>query len=179
MNLIRRLYKDGHYRASLLIGCGCMFGTRISDTLALKWETILNKPSFSLVEKKTGKYREIKINEGFAEHIRDCHKAMGITDDTRPCFLNRFGSVISVQSVNKELKWIGVRYQVRISHLSSHSLRKTWARRIWEVENAAGRGELALLKLSELLNHSSPAISRRYISLRQQELGEVYDNLVF
>ena len=179
VNLIRKLYRDGHYRTSLLIGCSCFFGTRISDTLALKWETILNKSSFSLVEKKTDKHREIRINAGFAEHIKDCHRAMGITDDSCPCFLNRYGSPISIQSVNKELKEVRVRYHVRINNFSTHSFRKTWARKVYENENAAGRGELALVKLSEIMNHSSPAITRRYIGLRQQELGEVYDALQF
>jgi hypothetical protein len=58
-------------------------------------------------------------------------------------------------------------------------MRKTWARQIWEVENAAGRGDMALLKLSELMNHAAPNITRRYIGLRQQELGAVYDSLIF
>lgn len=179
MSLIRKLYRDGHYRTSLLIGCGCFFGLRISDLLSLTWEQILNKDSFSVKEQKTGKHREIRINAGFAEHIKDCHMAMGITDDSRPCFLNRYGSPISIQSVNKELKEVRVRNQVRINNFSTHSFRKTWARKVYENENAAGRGELALVKLSEIMNHSSPAITRRYIGLRQQELGEVYENLVF
>lgn len=72
-----------------------------------------------------------------------------------------------------------MRYQLKVNNLSTHSLRKTLARKIYENENAAGRGELALLKLSEIMNHSTPAISRRYIELRREELGEVYDCLTF
>ena len=34
MNLIHRLYKDKEYTMSLLIGCGCFFGLRISDLLS-------------------------------------------------------------------------------------------------------------------------------------------------
>ena len=33
LNLVRRLYKDGNYRMSLLIACGSFFGLRISDLL--------------------------------------------------------------------------------------------------------------------------------------------------
>lgn len=179
MNLIRKLYKDEKYRMSLLIGCGCFFGLRISDLLSLTWEQILNEPSFAVIEKKTGKRREIRINAGFQEHIRDCYAALNIKDDKQACFLNRYGSVMSLQRINKALKEIRARYQVKVSNFSTHSLRKTWARKIYENENAEGRGELALLKLSEIMNHSSPAITRRYIGLRQQELGEVYDNLQF
>ena len=104
---------------------------------------------------------------------------MGVRDDSTPCFLNRFGGIITIQMVNRELKTIKVKYQVKVANLSTHSLRKTWSRQVWEVENAAGRGDMALLKLGELMNHSSPSITRRYIGLRQQELGAVYDSLEF
>ena len=39
--------------------------------------------------------------------------------------------------------------------------------------------EMALIKLSELVNHSSPSVTRRYLGLRQEELGEVYESLTF
>jgi len=34
LSLVRKLYRDGDYRMSLLIGCGAFFGLRISDTLS-------------------------------------------------------------------------------------------------------------------------------------------------
>lgn len=177
--LVRKLYKDKNYRMSLLVGCGIFFGLRISDLLALSWAQILNNDSFVVYEHKTGKRREIRINKGFQEHIKDCYSALRIKDDSEPCFLNRYGSVISLQMVNRHFKEIRVRYQIRINNFSTHSLRKTWARKIYENENAEGRGEMALMKLSEMLNHSAPNITRRYIGLRQQELGEVYNSLEF
>ena len=69
MNLIRKLFKNGDYRISLLVGCGCFFGLRISDLLTLRWKMITGVDSFAVTEKKTGKRREIKINEGFQAHI--------------------------------------------------------------------------------------------------------------
>ena len=179
MALVRRLFKDRNYRMSLLIGCGCFFGLRISDLLTLRWEDILNQDEFVVVEKKTGKRRRVRVNKGFQEHIKDCHDAMGITNNHSPCFLNRFGSIVSLQMINREFKDIKVRYHLKIENFSTHTLRKTWGRKIYENENAGGRGEMALLKLSELMNHSTPSITRRYIGLRQQELGEVYDSLQF
>lgn len=179
MALVRRLYRDGNYRMSLLLGCGFLFGMRISDLLALSWDQILMVDEFVIYEQKTGKRRVIRINKGFQSHIQDCFKALKVRDTTQPCFLNRYGGVISIQMVNRIFKNIKVRYQVKIDNFSTHTMRKTWARQIWEVENAAGRGDMALLKLSELMNHSAPNITRRYIGLRQQELGAVYDSLQF
>jgi len=179
MTLVRKLYKDGNYRMSLLLGCGFFFGLRISDLLTLTWDMILNKESFTINEHKTNKHREVRINKGFQQHIQDCHAAMNIKDDSKPCFRNRYGGVLSLQMINRDFKAIKFKYRLKVGNFSTHTMRKTWGRQIWEQENAEGKGEMALLKLSELMNHSAPSITRRYIGLRQQELGELYDSLQF
>ena len=178
-NLVRKLYRNGDYRMSLFIGCGIFFGLRVSDLLTLSWNQILSGDEFVLYEKKTDKRRVIRINEGFKAHIADCYQALGIKDINEPCFLNRYGSVLTLQMINRNFKAIKVKYQLKIENFSTHSLRKTWARQVYENENSQGRGDMALLKLSEIMNHSCPSITRRYIGLRQQELGEVYDSLQF
>ena len=71
LNLIRKLYKDGEYRMSLLIGCGCFFGLRISDLRTLTWSMLLDDETFTINEKKTGKRRTVKINRDFQKHIYD------------------------------------------------------------------------------------------------------------
>jgi len=179
MSLVKDLYEDGDFRMSLLIGCGCFFGLRISDLRALTWDQIMNSEEFVIWEHKTGKRRVVRVNAGFQEHIRLCHAAMHIRYDDKPCFLNRYGNLLSLQMINRLLKEVKKKYRLRVTNFSTHSLRKTFARRVYENENAQGRGEMALLKLSEMLNHSDPSITRRYIGLRQQELGEVYDALKF
>lgn len=179
MILVRKLYKDKEYRLSLLLGCGFFFGLRISDLKALTWAQILNVDEFAIIEHKTGKRRIIHVNSGFKGHIQDCHAALEINDDSRCCFLNRYGSEMSIQMLNRHLKKIKVRYRIPINNFSTHTMRKTWARRIWENENAQGRGEQSLVVLSEVMNHSSVAITRRYLGLRQQEIGQIYESLQF
>ena len=76
MALVRKLFRDGNYRMSLLLGCGFFFGLRISDLRQLTWEQILEGDEFVLWEQKTGKRRVIKINKGFQGHIHDCYTAM-------------------------------------------------------------------------------------------------------
>lgn len=177
LNLTHRLYKDGKYRMSLLVACGCFFGLRISDLLSLSWEQVLGE-SFTLTEKKTGKHREIKVNAGVQEHIKECYIALGIKDPHEKCFLNRYGDVVSIQRINVVLKEIKVKYMLKdIQHFSTHSFRKTFGRKV--VEMAGENSEMALIKLGEIFNHTSTSITRRYLGLRQQELREVYDTLVF
>lgn len=177
LNLVRRLYKDGDYRMSLLIGCGSFFGLRISDLLSLDWNMLLESDSFILTEKKTGKRRIIKINSDFRKHILDCYNALQITDMNEKCFLSKKNVVFSIQRVNVRLKEIKSKYHLKIEHFSTHSLRKTFGRRV--VASAGENSEMALIKLSELFNHSTPQITRRYLGLRQEELMEVYDALIF
>ena len=76
VNLVHRLFRDGDYRMSLLVGCGIFFGLRISDTLRLTWSMLLESNSFEIIEKKTQKRREIRINANFQKHIRDCFNAL-------------------------------------------------------------------------------------------------------
>ncbi len=177
LNLVRRLFKDGDYRMSLLIGCGSFFGLRISDLLTLSWDMLVDEDCFMLSEKKTGKRRIIKINDGFQKHIIDCYNALKIHDKTEKCFLSNKKVVYSIQRINVILKEIKKRYNLKIDHFSTHSFRKTFGRRI--VEQAGENSEMALIKLSELFNHSSPQITRKYLGLRHEELMEVYDTLDF
>lgn len=179
MNLIRRLYADGNYRMSLLIGCGAFFGLRISDLLTLTWNQLVGTDSFVVWEKKTGKRREIKINKGFQAHIKDCMTALQIRDLNEHCFLNRYGGVISVQRVNRAFKEIKTKYQLRsVQHFSTHSLRKTFGRHVVEMA-PVGQTEMFLIRLSEIYGHVSIAVTRKYLGLRREELGEVYDSLEF
>ena len=178
MNLVRRLYRDGDYRMSLLVGCGCFFGLRFSDLRTLRWEQVLSKEGgFALIEQKTGKRREIKINKAFQQHARDCWRALGSVDLSQPCFVSKYGTVLTSQMVNRHLKRVKTVYQLKAKNVSTHSLRKTFGRRV--VDMAGPDAEMALIKLSELFNHSSPSVTRRYLGIRQEELGEVYEQLSF
>jgi len=107
LSLIRKLYRDGNYRMSLLIGCGCFFGLRISDILTLTWSMLLDDNKFTLNEKKTNKRRTVKINFDFQQHIKQCHDALHITNDDEKCFLSQKKVVYSTQRINilfKEIK---------------------------------------------------------------------------
>ena len=177
LNLVRRLYKDGDYLMSLLIGCGSFFGLRISDLLTLTWGMLLSEDSFVIIEQKTMKKRTIKINSKFQRHICDCYNILGIDNTSEKCFLSRKGTVFSVQRINVRLKEIKSKYGLKIEHLSTHSLRKTFGRKV--VEMAGENSEMALIKLSELFNHSGPQVTRRYLGLRKEELIELYDSLLF
>ena len=177
LNLVRRLYRDGEYRMSLLIGCGAFFGLRISDLLNLNWDMLRKSNTFTVTEQKTGKRRVIRINPTFADHIQKCYKALNIVDDAELCFLSRNGTAYSVQYLNRRFKEFKRKYTLKIDNFSTHSLRKTFGRKV--VDAAGIDAEMALIRLSEIYNHRDVATTRRYLGLRQSELLETYDLLEF
>lgn len=177
MNLIRNLYNDGNYRISLLIAMGSFWGLRISDILSLKWEQVYDRDEFELVEKKTQKVREIKINAQLKQHINDCHKKISPRSQTDFIFTSQKGTVYSIQRINVILKDLKKKYNLKIKNFSSHSLRKCFGRTIFD--RSGENAELALVKLSHLFNHSNPAITRRYLGISQKELLDTYDVLSF
>jgi integrase len=177
MNLIRNLFNDGNYKMSLLISFGSFWGLRISDILSLKWEQVYNLDEFSLVEHKTGKTREIKINSQLRRHIEDCYKNIKPRMLSEYIFTSQKGSIYSIQRINVILKDMKVKYNLKIRNFSSHSLRKCFGREIFN--RSAENAELAIIKLSQLFNHSNPSITRRYLGISQKELMETYDILSF
>ena len=177
LNLIRKLAKDKDYKMSLLIALGCFTGLRISDILALRWEQILNTEEFTITEKKTGKRRTLRLNPQLQQHIRECYDRIQPIGIKAPILVSQKGTVFSVQRINVILKEIKKKYRLKVKNFSCHSLRKTFGRQVYNMNSE--NSELALVKLMELFNHSSVAITKRYLGLRQEEILETYDCLTF
>ena len=95
----------------------------IVDAFCSKFNMLFNKETkFVLIEKKTDKRREVKINRVFQKHIKDYYQAWHVDN-------------------MKELKY---RYGLKIEHFSTLSLRKTFGTKVFESSDNA---ELDLGKL--------------------------------
>ena len=130
-----------------------------------------------LKEIKTGKQRTIRINMQLQQHIRDCYEHINPVGINAPVLISQKGTVYTVQRINVMLKEIKKKYKLHIGNFSCHSLRKTFGRQVYNMNN--DNSELALVKLMELFNHSSVSITKRYLGLRQEELLNTYDCLSF
>ena len=177
MNLIRKLAKDKNYKMPLLIAIGCFTGLRISDILALRWEQILNTEEFTITEKKTGKRRTLRLNPQLQQHIQECYEHIQPLKPTSYILVSQKGTVFTIQRINVILKEIKKKYRLKVKNFSCHSLRKTFGRQVYNMNSE--NSELALIKLMELFNHSSIAITKRYLGLRQEEILQTYDCLTF
>jgi len=91
--------------------------------------------------------------------------------------LSQKGTVYSVQRINVILKELKEKYNLKKDHFSFHSLWKTFERGFYN--NSEENSEFALVKLSELFNHSDVRTTRKYQLLRNDELMETYELLKF
>lgn len=174
-NLVLKLHRDGDYKFSLLIALGTFSGLRISDILSLQWHQLIDRDVIELNERKTKKYRKIKINQDLRSIIDSNYQAMGSPSLNTLVFANKYGTKqINVQWVNVKLKLVFSKYSVNTTNASSHSLRKSFGRRIWALNN---HSEKSLVLLSELFNHGSIQTTKRYLGIKEQELFDVYDSL--
>lgn len=156
-------------RMGLLIMFGINTGLRYSDLVRLSDDDIKkakdNNNELILIEKKTKKRRIIKLNSLTLESYDKFDKIGHL-------FISQKGSRFDISNVNRHLK----KYfkTEKKQNISTHSLRKTFARTYYD--NSEDK-EHALIKLSEILNHSNIGYTRIYLGLTKEETNEVYDNL--
>ena len=178
MQLVSRLYENGAYRDCILIAAGCYLGLRVSDLLRLRWCDLLDD-EFTINEQKTGKLRTLRVNPSLQKLARNCRKGLDQPADGTYIFVPKGKEAhMTRQAVDLRLKAIKAKYHVKSAKVfSSHSLRKTFGRRVWLQECDRGRGEQALLLLCDLFNHANIATTKRYLGIRQEEILSVYDSL--
>ena len=177
LGLLQRLKRDERFQDYLLIATGCYFGLRIKDLLNLTWSDVINQNEFTITESKTGKKRLITLNLSVKE-VLECvcqtrKIKRGFSDDDF-LFVNRWNEKLTVQYVNRRLHDVFQKYNVRVGNGSSHTLRKTFGKRVWEMDN---QSEKSLVYLSEIFSHSSINTTKRYIGITQRNIENIYLNL--
>ncbi len=140
-------------------------GLRCGDVLKLTYEDLL-KDTLTITEGKTKKTKTIAIND----KIKDLVRKIGNYQTGSP-FITQKGTVISNQYLNTQLKTL---IKEKGLNISTHSMRKTFGRRVYFQNNES---EKALMYLMDLFNHSSMAITKKYLGIRQEELNNIYLNL--
>ena len=85
--------------------------------------------------------------------------------------------VVSGMEKDTAFKEIKTKYNLKIDHFSTHTMRKTFGRKVFE--SAGTDAPLALMRLQTLFNHASPTITKTYLGLTESELESSYDLLDF
>ena len=148
-------------------------GLRVGDTLKLKHADMIGKQAgdyLIITEQKTGKRRQVQLND----KVIGAYKYLQKRNRTKPTdyvFKSQKNHVFATVTINRTLKRI---FKGCAPVISSHSLRKTFGRRVYEKN---GRSEHSLVLLSDIFGHSNLSLTRRYLGLRKEEISNVYLNL--
>ena len=163
--LLKFLYQNQLWTYYLLVKLGVSTALRYSDLSQLKWFDVLNKTNLLIREKKTKKVREIPISTELLENLKKIYLRMGSPD-----VMNRI-IPFQIRTINKQLKIYSAKAGIRNKRVSTHSWRKTFGREVWRRNNYS---EASLIKLSQLFNHSSTAITRIYLDITREEVANLY-----
>jgi integrase len=171
--LVEYYLKRGQIRNHVLIVISIHTALRISDVLRLRWDDVYDfenkcvKHSITITEKKTGKTKTIALHSriitalicyGYAAKPGGFLMENKLTGKS----ISRIQAYRLIRDAGKALK-----FQIRIS---CHSLRKTFGYHAWK------KG-VSPAVLMEIFNHSSLAVTRRYLGVTQDDKNEVYLSL--
>ena len=158
--------KDSKNR--LLIEYALRTGLRISDILSVRVQDVWGKDTYIVTEKKTGKAKELALHDGLKLSIMTYVANHDLKyDDFLFCSnMNRQASIQRAQAhkiIAKAGDMIGLT-------LSAHSLRKTFG------YHAYTQGvDISLLQT--IFQHSSQAVTLRYIGITQENINQVYKKI--
>jgi integrase len=89
--------------------------------------------------------------------------------------MNKAGTgTISISYVNRSLKKAFKKHEIEADQISSHVFRKSFSYRILEKHDFSDK---SIFLVSRLLNHSTIAITMKYLLLDTKEEMEAYDML--
>ena len=169
-------------RNKMLFLIAINIGLRASDLVQLRYSYFYNedmsfKKYYELVPKKQTKYRKfVKIffNKTVKKTVENYVSNYPIEDLNGYLFKSRKGdNPITERGLWKII--VDVAADAGIDkNVGSHSLRKTWARNIYD--NAEDKGG-ALVMLQECLRHSDSLTTLRYISIMDEEKKDMYESI--
>jgi integrase len=166
--------KRGEIRNHVLIVMGVHTALRISDLLRLTWDDVYDfdrqrvRESVTLTEKKTGKSKIIALN----------HRIRAALALYAPAARRGKALIASRKGTGKAISRIQAYRIIRAAaealgfagRVSCHSLRKTFGYLAWK----SGVNPAVIM---EIYNHSSFAVTKRYLGVTQDDKDEVYRKL--
>lgn len=172
---LEALHKDKYYSWELYAIVSFCTACRVSDVLRLRWCDVLGGKDCIIKEQKTGKTRRIPINPSNKATIMNLYKLLGNPPMDELMFIGKDGKKhVTTQSVNRNLKKFKEMYNLKVDNFSTHSLRKTFGRYVYD---SNGHSAESLLLLNHILKHSNIETTKIYIGITQDEVNSVFSNI--
>ena len=183
MKLVTYL-KATNLRNYTIVVVGMNVLLRAGDLLELKWSDVLEedmtfKRKIWITEEKTNKQKEIRFNHDSIDALtlyKDSLNPFHVNDyifTSRKA--NKNGEKkLDVKALHKIIKDTCKELNIQ-GNFGTHTLRKTGAYHIYN-DNIATNPTI-ITSLQKILNHSSQTTTLRYISIENQEIDDIFDNL--
>lgn len=173
---IKEILKNGKYpRDYLLFTLGINVALRVSDLLALRVKDILDRQgniveALHIREQKTNRQTKIILNRTAKEALEYYFNKAGVKDGDEWLFrsLRSSGPLDRIRAntlVNRWCEDVGLQ-----GKFGTHTLRKTWGYR-------ARKLGVPIELIQEKLGHRSPAITKRYIGITQEEVSNIEEKV--
>lgn len=170
-------------RNKMMFVVGINSSLRVSDLCGLTYSFIMNddgtfKDQNSLqpkkTKKKTGKFVKVFFNEAARMAITNYLKEYPMENMNEYLFKSREGDGhLTEKSIGRIIKDTAEEVGVE-RNINSHSMRKTFGSIVYH--RAVDKNN-ALIILQTIFNHSSPAITSRYIGLTDGEMSDIFNEL--
>ncbi|MGF6375077.1 integrase [Clostridiales Family XIII bacterium PM5-7] len=174
----------GKVRDYTFLTLGISFALRAGDLLSLKIEDVFNldgtvKSHFVIYEDKTNKRQKVHINEKCKEALSLYLDSLDDVYSTDPLFMSRqrdqWGNkkAITIQQAITVLKKAAKECGVK-GHISSHSMRKTFA--YHTIKNNEGNQEV-LLMLQHMYKHTDIKTTFRYCGIEEEQIDALREDI--
>lgn len=163
------------YRDYCLFTVGINIGLRISDLSKLRWDQVFDKKGrfneyIDIYEQKTGKFKRFKLNQSardaislYLENIDPDMKREYLfnTRSNKDGYMSR---KTAERILRREAEYVG------LQNIGTHSLRKTFGYHL-------RKKGVHISVIMRMFNHSSEAITLRYLGLLQDDMDDAMDDL--
>ena len=161
----------GQLRNHILFIMGVHTALRISDLLRLRWDDVYDfenrrvRTSVTIIEKKTKKPKTLALNKDVIRALtlfalQNARKGTFLIENPKTKqAISRIQAYRIIRATAETLQ-----FQNKVS---CHSLRKTFGYHAW-------KSGVSPAIIMEIYNHSSLAVTRRYLGVTQDEKNAVY-----
>lgn len=168
---MKKILRASSLRSYVLFVLGINSGLRVSDLLNLALKDVAESKSkirdrISLREEKTGKQKDFPLSDNARKALQEYLRTREYVREA-PLFPSRKGG----RPLQRAQVWKILNEAARLAgiqeRIGTHTLRKTFAYH-------ADKSGQDITLIQKLLNHSSPAITLRYIGITQEQMDNVY-----
>ena len=173
-------------RNKMLFIIGVNVGLRASDLRTLTWDFFFEqmpngnlkfRDGYSIRPKKTSKrnkYVHLRFNDAVKRVIKWYIDIYPIENVKNYVFMSRQGDdAISVDTMWRVIKNTAKEAGIK-QNIGSHSLRKSFCRRLYDNANDKSK---ALVVLQKILNHSSSLTTLSYIGITNDDMDDAFDSI--